>query len=84
MQEERLAADLRHDNRLAAFDDAAHDALTEPIMLPLAVGGNAVSSFNRQFVVFFIQQHDGATNHAVLLFEDFQHAMQRRFQIERA
>ena len=45
MQEHRLAADARDDNRLAGLHDLAGDALAEAVTDPLALGNGAGRGF---------------------------------------
>jgi hypothetical protein len=65
MEERRFAGDTRHDDRLAALDDAAGDALAELIGDRARSGGDAVGGFDPQLAVG-LEERDDAADRAVM------------------
>ena len=84
VQKHRLAADLRHDDRLAALDDAAGDAFAELIADAIAGAVEAVGGLDLQLARVFVEHDDGAADGAVMAAEDLQDAVKPGFEIERA
>ena len=84
VQEHRLAADLRHDDRLAAFDDAAGDAFAELIADAIAGAVEAVGGLHLQLAGVFVEHDDGAAHGAVMAAEDFEDAMEAGLEIDGA
>ena len=83
MQERRLAADARHDDRLAALHDAAGDAFADAVADRRAPVAEAVGRLDAQLAVLVQQRHDAADG-AVMARQDLEDAVQRRLQVERA
>ena len=83
MEERRLAADAGHDDRLAALDDAAGDALAELIGDGAGSAADPVRGFDAQLAVG-LEQRDDAAHGAVVAGEDFEDAMEGGLLIERA
>src|SRR5262249_19018042 len=81
VQERRLAADPRHDDRLAALDDPAGDPLAELITDARRVA-EAVGSGHAQLAVG-MPQRDDAAHRAGVAGEHFQDAMERHLQVQR-
>ena len=80
VQERRLAADARHDDRLAALDDRAGDALADPVADRRDGVVEAVGRLDPQLAVL-VQQRDDAAHGAVVAGEDLEHAVQRRLEV---
>jgi len=72
VQKRRLAADVRHDDRLPALDHFAGDPLAD------AVGG-----LDAQVAVLLEHRHDAA-DRAVVARENLEHTVQRGLQVQRA
>jgi hypothetical protein len=83
VQERRLAADPRHDDRLAALDDLAGDPLADAVAHQPRAVADAVGGFDAQVAVLF-QNRDDAANGAVMAREDFEDAVQRHLEVEGA
>ena len=83
VEERRLLAHARHDDRLAALDHLADDALAEPVADRVRRRVEAVAGLDVQLAVV-VQQRHHAAHGAVVLGEDLEHAVQRRPQVERA
>ena len=84
VQEHRLAADLRHDDRLAALDDAPGDAFAELVADAIAGAVEAVRGFDLQMAGVFVEHDDGASDGAVMAAEDFENAMKAGLEVDRA
>ena len=84
VQEHRLAADLRHDDRLAAFDDPSGDAFAELIADAIAGTIEAVGGLHLQLAGVFVEHDDGAADGAMMPAQNLQDAMQPGFQIDGA
>ena len=82
IEERRLAAHARHDDRLAALDDLAGDALAELDADGARAILEALDGFDVQLAV--AQQRDHAAHDAVMTEQRAQHALQRGLEIERA
>ena len=83
VEKRRLLADARNDDRLAALDDLADDALADPVADRVRRRVEAVGGLDVQLAVV-AQQRDHAAHGAVVLREDLEHAVQRRPQVQRA
>ena len=79
----RLAADAWHDDRLGGFDDASGDAFAHAVLHVLGGAVESVRGFDIQLAAF-AQQRDHAADGAVMFGEHFEHAVQRRFEVQRA
>src|SRR6185503_13164487 len=83
VQHRRFAADLRHDDRLAALDDTSGDPFAELIADRPRPLGDAVGGLDAD-VAALVDERDQAADGAVLAREDLEDAVQRRLQVERA
>ena len=83
VEERRLLADARDDDRLAAFDDVADDPLADAVANRVGRRVEAVAGLDVQLAVL-VEQRDHAPDGPVMLREDLEHAVQRRPKIERA
>ena len=81
VEERRLAAHARHDDRLPALHHPSRNALARAIADGARRFADAVSGFDAEVAVGVDQRHETA-DRAVLRREDFEHAVQRRLQIE--
>ena len=78
----RLLADARHDDRLAALHDLTGDAFAD---FEADRAGAVVEPFDRLDVQLAVaQQRHHAAHDAVMADENLQHALHRRFQVQRA
>ena len=84
VQEHRLAADLRHDDRLAALDDASGDAFAELVADAIAGAVEPVGGLDLELAGVFVEHDDGAADGAVMAAEDFEDAMEPGLEIDRA
>ena len=83
VEERRLLADARHDDRPAALDDLADDPLADAVAHRVRRRVEAVGGLDVQLAVV-VQQRDQAAHGAVMLGQDLEHAVQRRSKIQRA
>ena len=83
VQERRLAADVRHDDRLAALHDLAGDALADAIADQARAVADAVGGLDAQVAVL-LENRDDAADGAVMAREDLEDAVERRLQVQRA
>jgi len=84
VQEHRLAADLRDDDRFAAFDDAAGDAFADLVADAIAGAIEAVGGFDLQLAGVFVQHDDGAADRAVMAAQHLEHTVEPGLEIDRA
>ena len=75
VQKVRLAADPRHDDRLAALDHAAGDAFADAVADALRRLVEAVGRFDVE-IALLGQQGDDAAQRAVPLAENLEHAVE--------
>ena len=83
VEHRRLAADAGHDDRLGGFDDAAGDAFAHAVLDVLGGAIESVRGFDIQLAAL-AQQRDHAADGAMMLGEHFEHAVQGRFEVQRA
>ncbi len=83
VEEGRLLAHPRHDDRLAALDDLADDPFADAVADGVRRGVETVRRLDVQLAVVPQQGHHAAHG-PVVLREDLEHAMQRRSQVQRA
>ena len=83
IQEQRLAARLGHHDRLAAFDDAAGDALAQPVAGALPIDGQPAGRLDVQLTGLLVEQRDRAANDAMMALEDLERLWQRNVEVER-
>ena len=83
VEERRLLAHARDDDRLAALDDLADDAFADAVAHRVRRRVEAVGGLDVQLAVV-VQQRDEAAHGAVVLRQDLEHAVQRRSQVQRA
>ena len=82
VQERRLAAHARHDDRLAALDHLAGNAFAHPVAHR---PGAILEPFGRLDVQLPVaQQRDHPADDAVMAHQDAEHPLHRRLQVERA
>ena len=82
VEERRLLAHARHDDRLAALDDLAGNAFAD---LEADRAGAIVEAFGRLDVQLALaQQGDHAADDAVMPDEDLEDPLHRRLQVEGA
>ena len=82
IEERRLAAHPRHDDRLAALHHLAGNALAETVAHTLAWRDGAGGGLQLDLAGVFVEQHHRAPQRAVMAAEDLEHAVQPLFQIE--
>ena len=82
MQEHRLAAGARDDDRPAGLDHAAGDAFADPVLDRRPGLLEAVRRFDPQLAAL-VQQRDDAAHRAVMAREDLEHVVHRRLQVQR-
>ena len=84
VEEHRLVADARHDDRLAAFGYPPGDAFPQAITRLLAPRCQAMRRGDGQFRRLALEQGNDARKHGVVTFEQFQHPVQGGFQVQGA
>ena len=83
IEERRLLADARHDDRLAAFDHAADNAFAHAVPHGVRRRIEPVRGFHLQLTVV-VQEDDEAAHRPVVLRQDLECPVQCRSEIERA
>lgn len=77
VQEQRLHEHVGDDQRLAAFDDLAGDALAELVAaLALRLRRHAVGGFNGDLAVRLVEKRDHAAHHAGMFGHDLKHGFE--------
>ena len=77
IQEHRLAAHLRHYNRLSGFDDPARDSLAQTVMRAVAGFAKTDRGFDADFTGVAVEHGHGAPQHLVMPFQDFENPLKR-------
>ena len=77
VQEQRLHEHVGDDQRLAAFDDLAGDALSELVAaFALRLRRHAVGGFNGDLAVRLVEKRDHAAHHAGMFGHDLKHGFE--------